>query len=215
MASPLPGTPHSSPSRSVWKAVGCVVAVMILVTAGWPLVSRLLADDQRLAPGTLLKLGPGRDAASLRVPNAGWSLSRSNSDPNRAYVLSHRGRGAGRSLKLTASFVDVGDPADVPLLWSGLRKLVAVSDAAGRLGPPRPVRGADGTAGSTGALTSRGRSGTATVWVAADGGSAVEVTVLADAGAGSAAALAAARPLVRSVAFPAFPPLSPVSRATS
>ncbi|WP_433888276.1 hypothetical protein [Streptomyces sp. CA-111067] len=128
MASPVPGIPP----RSVWKTVGCVLAVVILLAAAWPVASRLLAGERLPASGALLEPGPGEAGAELRTRPAAWSPVSPAAGPEHRYVRSHRGP------DLTASFVDVGDPADVPRLWSGLRKVLPVSGASSR---PEPAQG--------------------------------------------------------------------------
>ncbi|MFF3751687.1 hypothetical protein ACFYYH_14695 [Streptomyces sp. NPDC002018] len=177
-----------------WAVLG-VLFVMAALTAGWPLIDRAVADHEPVPAGAVLELGQGDDAALLRVTGAGWELSRSRSDPGSSYALSRDG------VDLVAGYVDLSGSGDAGQLWTGLRKVLSVADAASRLGGPRPVTSAAGASGLTGPLTRPGRTGTATVWVPPDEDYAVEITVLTEPGT-AAGTVADAAAVARSVAFP-------------
>ncbi|MEV7422326.1 hypothetical protein [Streptomyces sp. NPDC091212] len=184
------------PPRRVLPLVVGVLFVMAALTAGWPLIDRALSDRERLPGGALLELGPSSGTAVLRVVGEGWSLSKSQSDPNSSYALSRDG------VDVVAGYVDLTTTeAGAERLWTGLRRVQSVADAGSRLGEPHPVTSAEGARGSTGTLTRSGRTGTATVWLPPGEAYAVEITVLAKPRAG-AGVVEEAMALVHSVSFP-------------
>jgi hypothetical protein len=117
--------PGSASPRARLRWLLIVVAVMVLLTAGWPLLNGLVADRQKLLAGTSLRVGPsGPDSASVRV-GPGWTLQPAETDPRQRYVL-RRGAVAVSIdyLSLIGTHRAAGQAAGV---WGGLRRVFQVS----------------------------------------------------------------------------------------
>lgn len=174
VGAPGPRTPPGARASAVFLSLAVVVAL----TAGWPLVARALPDGQRLAPGRLLHLGAAAsERVSLRVTDGGWQLSRAASDPDTGYLLSREG------VRLRANRVGLVQPQDAARLWPGLRKVLLTADRTARLGTPRAVRSDSGRPGQTGAAAQGGRSGRAFTFASPERDYGLSVVVLAGAGA--------------------------------
>ncbi len=191
--------PGAQTPRARLRWLLAVVTVMALLTAGWPLLNSAVSDNLLLSRGAALRIGPGGpNSATLRV-GQGWSLRPAESDPARGYSLR---RGAA---SLSIAYVSLAERSQAPLLWDGLRAILRIRNPGLRLGSPEAMPSMQGRPGLTGALTSRGAAGAATIFVGPAGTFAIEMIVLAPRSPGGAAALAAIRIFVRSLIFPAVP----------
>ena len=64
-----------------------MVTLVVLLTAGWPLLNTLVANELKVPAGTALRIGPsGPDSASVRV-GPHWIMRPAQSDPSQTYVL--------------------------------------------------------------------------------------------------------------------------------
>jgi len=180
-----------------WLAT--VVAVMALLTVGWPLLNSAVSDNLPLARLTALRIGPvGANSAVVKV-GPGWSLRPAESSPARGYSL-RRGAAA-----VSIAYVSLANRSQAPRLWDGLRAIVRLRNPGLRLGSPRAITSRQGRAGLTGPLTSCRTAGAATIFVGPSGIFAIQMIVLAPRNPRGAAALAAIRTFVRSLVFPAAP----------
>lgn len=173
-----------------------VVAVMAALTAGWPLASLAISDNQPLAADKALVIGPDTTRSARFAVGPGWSLRTSQSNPKQVYSLSY-----GR-VDLSVTYVALSGRPPAGRLWSGLRDILRVSNSTARLGRPKPITDAHGATGITGPVTENGRSGTATIFPGPTGNFAIEMVILAPRSA-TAVSRVGARQVVRSIRFEA------------
>ncbi len=165
------------------------------LTAGWPLLNLTVSDNQPVAPGARLSIGPDHAHTARFMVGTGWSLRSSRTDPKRVYSL-RRGQ-----VDLLVTYVSLRSGSQVAQLWPGLRQILQVANASARLTRPARVTDAQGVSGLSGAVTEQGRAGTATIFPDPAAGFAIELVILAPRGAGTASR-GAARQVVRSILFP-------------
>jgi hypothetical protein len=170
-----------------------IVAIMAVLTAGWPLVNAAVANKQPLAAHSRLTVGSGAGSAAVVTVGPGWSMLAQESNPYQIYLLS---RGA---VELSILHVNLVNRNQVRQLWAGLRRILSVSDPGIRLGPPH-VRTVHGLRAITGLMSSSQKVGTATIYPAPSRQVAVEMLVFAPRGT-SAAIRAAASQIVSSLRF--------------
>lgn len=195
------GQPRGAPTpRARLRWLGVVVTVMVLLTGGWPLLNSAVSDNLTLARASALRIGPGgADVAVVRV-GPGWSLRPAETNPARGYYSLRRGPAA-----VSIAYVTMAERSAAPLLWGGLRAILRLRSPGLMLGSPTAITSSQGRPGVTGALTSRGTVGAATIFVAPSRTFAIQMIVLAPRNARGAAALAGLRTFVRSLVFPAAP----------
>jgi hypothetical protein len=150
-----------------------VIAIMVVLTAGWPLINAAVSARHNLKPGTRLTVGPGgRHSAQITV-GSGWSLQQAENTQLYGYVL------RSGSVDLAVDYVGLLSKGQARNLWAGLRQLLRIEDPGVRLGPPVVFTSAFGRAGISGKLTGRLRDGTASVFSDPGRGFAVEMIMLA------------------------------------
>src|SRR5215469_15692950 len=71
--------------RLRWLAI--IIAVMAVLTAGWPLVSRVVSDHRHLAAGTRLKLGTSQQSSATVTVGPGWTMLTGESNPRQIYLI--------------------------------------------------------------------------------------------------------------------------------
>jgi len=192
----LPTGGASPRARMRWLLI--VVGVMVLLTAGWPLLNAVVADKQQLAAGASLRVGPGGpNSASVRV-GSGWTLRPAESDPRQGYLLR---RGA---VTVSIDYVALTGTYRTTGIWSGLRRVFRVSNPGIRLGTPRAVTSGQGRAGLIATAIGARSEGNVTAFVGPSGTYAIQIVVLAPRYAKPVVA-AAALLLIRSLRFPAAP----------
>ena len=190
----LPPGVASPRSRLRWLLI--VVGVMVLLTAGWPLLNAVVADKQNLAAGAALRVGPsGPNSASVRV-GPGWTMRPAESDPRQGYLL-RRG-----PVTVSIGYVSLAGAGHATGIWSGLRQDLRVSNPGVRLGKPASVSSGQGRPGLSASATGPRTSGHVTDFVGPSGTYAVEIVVLAPRYAKPLAA-AALLLLIHSLRFPA------------
>jgi hypothetical protein len=179
-----------------------VVAVMAILTAGWPLLNIAVSDRQPVAAGSALTIGPGApDAARLRV-GPGWYLESDQSNPHRVYSL-RRGPAA-----MSISYAALVGRAGPGQLWPALRRVLQLSHPGARLGRPAAVTSIHGSHGVTGTVSGESLSGVATVYPGPSGNFAIEIVVLVPRSA-SPVLIATATRMTRSLQFPVGKRFSP------
>ena len=187
------GSDGASWTRS-WRLRGlmAVIAVMVLLVAGWPLVNAVVSGSMPVPAGQITETGAGPGQTFQITVGPGWSVP-SAADQG---ILTR----TGASLAVDA--VTILGGTSVSQLWSGLSRIELVGDAGARLGPPVVVRTRQGLEGLIGELSVPGRPAVAALFPGPGGTFAVEMIALGKPGS-SAASLAAARQVIRSVSFPA------------
>ncbi len=217
MVADQPGQPpgsHSPRARLRWLVI--VVAVMAVLTAGWPTLDTLVADKQRLAAGASLRVGPGGpDSASIKV-GPGWIERPAETDPRQDYML------RSGAIAISIGYVSLAGPVSPAStghaagVWPGLVRILRVSHPGVRLGQPATVTSGQGRAGLSATATSRRTAGAASVFVGPSGTFAIEMLVLAPLSSRPAAA-AASLLLIHSLRFPvvAHAPVVKQSRTAS
>jgi hypothetical protein len=172
-----------------------VLAIMVVLTAGWPLLNLTVSDHRQLSPRTTLTVGPGSGYSAAFTVGPGWSMEPALSNPRLDYSLT---RGV---VDLDVSYVAMSAASQATGLWAGMRDLVRLRHPGVSLGQPRPITTAQGRQGMTAGLSGSGLSGTATVFALPARKYAVELIVLGPQQA-IAINLAATRLILHSVRFP-------------
>jgi hypothetical protein len=190
----LPPGSASPRARLRWLLI--VVAVMVLLTAGWPLLNALVADKQKLAAGASLRVGPGGPNSASVTLGPGWTLRPAESDPARAYLLR---RGA---VTVSISYVSLAGTYHAAGIWSGLRRVFRVSHPGVRLGKPAAVTSGQGRPGLSATATGPHSDGDVTNFVGPSGTYAIQIIALAPRYAKPVAA-ALSLLLIRSLRFAA------------
>jgi hypothetical protein len=182
-----------TPSQRLrWLLV--VVAIMVLLTAGWPLVNATVADKQPLPANSRIVVGNGAGNSAVVTVGPGWAMLTEQSDLYQRYLLR---RGV---MKLSIIRVPLASRRDVPRLWPGLRQILALSNPGIRLSQPAYVTTATGLPAITGVLTGGHMTGTATIFPSPSGKFAIEVLMLAPRGTSPLTRTAAIR-IIRSLRF--------------
>ena len=83
--------PAASATKLRLRWLVIVVAVMALLTAGWPLLNIAVANRHPLAAGARLTVGTSPSNSAVVTVGAGWSLLSEQSNPMQGYLL-QRGR---------------------------------------------------------------------------------------------------------------------------
>ena len=156
--------------RVRWLLV--VVGVIVLLTAGWPLLNTSISNRQRVAANSTLIVGPNHPNVAMVTLGRGWSLLADQTDPRQNYALR---RGA---IALKISFVTLMGGNQTAHLWAGLREVEQFNSPGISLTGPRPIRTGQGCEGETGSLAGNGMSGIATIVAKPSSNIAVEVIML-------------------------------------
>jgi hypothetical protein len=181
-------------TRLRWLAV--IIAVMAVLTAGWPLLSRVVSDHQRLAANTRLSLGPShRNSATVTV-GPGWVLRAGETNPRLIY---HLDRGP---VHLSIAYATLLNNRQVSDLWAGLREVVRINYPGATLSNPIQIRTIHGYAGDVGVVRARNLVGTASVFAGPSRRFAIEMVVEAPSRSARLNLLAAQR-IMLSLVFPA------------
>lgn len=190
----LPPGGASPRARLRWLLI--VVAVMVLLTAGWPLLNAVVPDKQQLAAGTSLRVGPsGPNSASVRI-GPGWTLQPAESDPRQGYLLRRGG------VTVSIGYVSLAGVGHAAGIWSGLRRVLRVTNPGLRLGKPSAVTNGNGRLGLSATATGAHAAGNVTDFAGPSGTYAIQIVVLAPRDAKPLPA-ATSQLLIRSLRFPA------------
>ncbi|HTA01964.1 MAG TPA: hypothetical protein VK802_16390 [Streptosporangiaceae bacterium] len=178
--------PTVSATKLRLRWLGIVVAVMALLTAGWPLLDKAVADQHPLAAGSRLTVGASPSSGVVTV-GPGWSLLSAQSNPTQGYLL-QRG-----NLNLSIMHVGLVDREQLPQMWRDLLRLLSVSNPGIRLSKPAFITTAHGLHAVTGGVTGSRQIGTATIVRAPSGNFGIEMVALAPRRTSPAMHAAAAR----------------------
>jgi len=173
--------------RLRWLVI--VVAVMAVLTAGWPLIDMAVTNQHPLAAGSRLTVGTSPSSGVVTV-GPGWSLLSEQSSPMQGYLL-QRGK-----LQLSIAHVGLLDREQLPQMWRGLMRIVSVSNPGIRFSKPAFVTTRHGLRAITSVVTGRGQIGTATIVRGPSGNFGIEMLALAPRGTSPALHAAAARVMV-------------------
>lgn len=193
------GGPVGGLARFRLRWLASVVAIMAVLTAGWPLVNSAVADRQPLAAGSKVTIGSGRSGAATVTVGTGWYVQPAQSDPAQQYLLRHG------AVVLMIRHLSLIDRHQDPYLWGGMRQILALADPGARLGKPVTITTAQRLSALTGPISGRMLSGSATIVPSPSREFAIGLVVLARRGA-SQAMLATARGVVDSLRFPVAGP---------
>jgi hypothetical protein len=177
-----PDREHGSPRTLRWLII--VVAVIVVVTVGWPVVSLALT------------IGPDSALSATFTPGRDWVVRSAETDPILHWSLSDG------AVDVAVVYVMVISPSQVGRLWPGLQSDLRLGDGSARLGRPAGITSAAGSSGLTGTLTANDRAGQAAVFPGPAGKFAIEIVSVAPVQDGAAARAAAAL-VARSLRFPA------------
>src|SRR5580693_8604659 len=180
-------------ARLRWLAV--IIAVMAVLTAGWPLLNRVVSDHRRLAPNTKLAIGPSHANSAVVTVGPGWTMRPGETNPRLVYLLS-RGK-----VSLSIAYATLVSSRQVDDLWAGLREVVQISHPGATVSAPIRVRTTHGYAGDVGLVKAPGLAGTASVFAGPSRKYAIEMIISAPASS-TRLNLVAAQRVMRSLIFP-------------
>jgi hypothetical protein len=155
--------------RLRWLAI--VVAIMALLTAGWPLLNSAVANQHPLAAGSRLTVGTSPSSAVVTL-GPGWSMLSAQSNPMQGYVL-QRG-----SLELSITHLALVNRGKAPQLWQGLREILSLSNPGSRLSRPAIITTSQGVHAITGVVTTPRLIGTATIFPGPSGNFGIAMVAL-------------------------------------
>jgi hypothetical protein len=173
--------------RLRWLVI--VVAVMAVLTAGWPLIDMAVSDQHPLTAGSRLTVGTNPSSGVVTV-GSGWSLLSEQTDPTQGYLL-QRG-----NLQLSITHVGLLNREQLPQMWRGLLRILAVSNPGIRFSKPAFITTRHGLHAITSVVTGRRQIGTATIVRGPSGNFGIEMLALAPRGTSPALHAAAARVMV-------------------
>jgi hypothetical protein len=175
-----------------------VLAVIVVLTAGWPLVSATVAGHQPVAAGTTVTVGPSGTESGRVTVGPGWSVLTASSNPQQYYSFS---RGA---LRLTVRYVSLARVGERGPLFKGMRQILRIGYPGVTAGRPQVLITAAGDHGLTASLSGAGHTGQAAVVAAPTQPFAIEMVLLGPPST-VRAVRAAGLPVIRSLRFPAAP----------
>lgn len=188
-ARPIPGSPRK---RIRWLLI--VVAVMAVLTAGWPLINLAVSDNSRIAANSSLEVGPSSQNAARVTVGPGWSMLSAQSNPHRGYVLQRGG------VEVSITYVRLISHDHAAGLFTGMRQLVRMLHPDAELSRPRDVTTVHDYEGDLGTVRGPDLSGTASVFTDSGRNFAIEMFVIAPRRTVRANLIAAQR-IVRSLLF--------------
>jgi hypothetical protein len=180
-------TASATKLRLRWLVI--VVAVMAVLTAGWPLLNTTVADRHPLAAGSRLTVGTSPSSGVVTV-GTGWSLLSAQSNPAQGYLL-QRG-----NLQLSITHVGLLDRVQLPQMWHGLLRILSVSNPGVRFSNPAFITTSHGLRAITSVVIGQRQIGTATIVRGPSGTFGIEMLALAPRGTSRALHAAAARVMV-------------------
>jgi hypothetical protein len=150
-----------SPARAAtrvrlrWLAI--VVAVMAVLTAGWPLLNTAVANRQPLASGARVTVGPGSASSGTVTVGRGWYVQPEGSNPALQYILR---KGA---VVIYVRHVSLVNRHQLPSMWRGMRQVLSVTEPGSSLGAPETTTTIHGLRGITGTVSDARLVGAATI----------------------------------------------------
>jgi len=188
-----PDREHGSPRPL--RALIVVVVVMVALTAGWPLASLAVSDNQPVTAGQTLGIGSG-DRSATFTPGPDWVAHNAHTNLLQYWSLSDG------PVDVSVIYVLLLNRNQVGRLWPGLNKILRLNDGSAQLGTPAAVTSASGVRGQEGTVTASDWAGQAAVFPSPDNHFAIELVSVAPP-ADRAAAVADAALVTRSLRFSA------------
>jgi hypothetical protein len=173
-----------------------VLGVIVVLTAGWPLVSMAVADHRPLAAGATVTVGPSAAESGRVTVGPGWSVLSANSNPRQFYSFARGG------LRLSVRYVSLAGIGERARLLQGMRELLRIGDPGVTAGRPRALTTVDGSRGLIATLSGPDRTGRAAVVVSPARAFAIEMVLLGPPSTVRAIE-AAGLPVIESLRFPA------------
>ena len=189
----------AAPARSArlrWLVI--VVAIIVVLTAGWPLINLAVSDNSHVAANTTLTVGPSHKDSAQVTMGPGWTMQSAQSNPHVAYSLRRGG------VTMSIVYVPLLSRSDTGGLWRGMSQILRISQPGTSLSRPVPITSAHGIRGDAGLITGRTMRGTVAVFANPPRQYAVEIVVIAPRST-PLASLVAAQRIMRSLLFPAAP----------
>jgi hypothetical protein len=163
----------ASASRMRVRWLVIVIAVMILLTGGWPLINTAVSNRHPLKPGERLMIGPGHGKSGQIMVGPGWSLLSAASNPLYGYTLRHG------AVLMSVNYISLVNSGQAQHLWAGLRQLLLVTNPGTRLGRPGSIISTYGHSGSIAMVSGKRMTGSAAIFVDPSRDFAVEMIMLA------------------------------------
>jgi hypothetical protein len=188
-----------SPARAAtrvrlrWLAI--VVAVMAVLTAGWPLLNTAVANRQALASGARVTVGPGSASSGTVTVGRGWYVQPEQSNPAVLYILRKS------AVALYIRHISLASRQPLGSMWTGMRQVLAVTLPGASLGAPLTIMTIHGIGAITGTVSDARLVGTATIVPGPSRKFAIAMVVLAPRHT-SQALRSAAHHVVLSIKFP-------------
>jgi hypothetical protein len=157
--------------RARWMLV--VIAIMAVLTVGWPLLNLAVSNRQQLAAYTRLTVGTGRNSDGTVTIGPGWTMLSSESDPEQVFAIRRGG------VSMTISYVALVNGHQTADLYAGLRKLVQVGHPGATMSGPRPIVTLAGHPGSMGMIRGADLVGMASAFAGPSRLFAIEMVVTA------------------------------------
>jgi hypothetical protein len=154
---------------------------MLALTVGWPAISRAVSDNQPVAAGQPLTIGPSGAHAATFTPGRSWVVHSAETDPILRWSLSDG------PVDVTVIYVLVISPSQDARLWTGLASTLLLGDGSARLGPAATLTTAGGANGLTGTVTAHGYAGQAAVFARPADDFAIEIVGVGPVRDGAAA----------------------------
>jgi hypothetical protein len=178
--------------RLRWLAV--VVAIMALLTAGWPLLNSIVSDRQPLAAGSKVTVGAGSTSSGTVTVGQGWYVEPAESNPTQQYELRNG------AVVFDIRHVALIGHSQLGGMWVGIREILSVLNPGLRVGKPVDITTAHKFAAVTGRIFSPRLVGMATLVPGPSKEFGIAMVVLAPPRT-SRALLADARRIMASLAF--------------
>jgi hypothetical protein len=141
------GLTAAVPGRARARWMLAVIAIMAVLTIGWPLLNLAVSNRQKLAPYTNLTVGTSKSSDGTVTVGPGWTLLTAQSNPEQVFSIRRGGA------TMTISYVALINASQTPDLYAGLRKLVQVGHPGATMSPPMPVVTLAGHRGVMGTIT--------------------------------------------------------------
>jgi hypothetical protein len=113
--------PAASVTRVRLRWLAIVVAIMALLTAGWPLLNSAVANRQPLPAGAKVTVGSGRASSGTVTVGPGWYVQPEQSNSALESVLSNGG------IVIDIRHVAFVNSRQLRFMWRGMRQILSVT----------------------------------------------------------------------------------------
>jgi hypothetical protein len=168
--------PAAAAPRLRLRWLAAVVAIMAMLTAGWPLLDSTVANRQPLAAGAKVTVGSGPRTSGTVTVGPGWYVQSAQSNPLHQYVLSQDG------VVLVIRPVSLVGSRQVTFVWLGMRQILSVTNPGTELSEPVITRTDHGMRALTGRISGLGLIGMVTIVLSPSKAFAIGMVILATRG---------------------------------